>query len=185
MADLGNFNPNEVPPDERGPMDPLPPGKYELAVVESDLVQSKSGKGDILKLTHEVTSGPFVNRKIWSQHNFRHDNPEAQRIGQREIANLCEAIGHNGPLTDSTQLHGIVYVGTVGMEYDKTGQYEPKNKIKYFAPANGAAPPQPQQRQAAQPQQRPAAQQQTRPAANATGMKWPSRSTPGQTAFGR
>lgn len=146
MAEM-NFNLDEVPLDDRSPMDPVPPGKYELQVVESEIVRTKSGSGIMLNLTHEIVSGPFANRKIWTRHNYQNANPEAQRIGQREIANLCMAVGHTGVLSDSTELHGIPYMASVGIEKDKNGQYADKNKISRFLPRDGmnVAPMQPRQ----------------------------------------
>ncbi len=139
MANLGGFNPDEVPPDERVSLEPVPPGIYELEVIESELVPTKSGKGDILNLTHQITSGPFANRKIWTRHNFRHENATTQQIGQREISDLCRAIGHTGVIEDSLDLHGIPYQARVGIESDKNGQYADKNVIKRFLARDGAA----------------------------------------------
>jgi hypothetical protein len=138
MADLGGFNPADIPPDERDTLEPVPPGRYDMQVEDSELVEAKSGRGHILKLTHKIVSGPYENRKLWSQHNFRHENAMAQQIGLREIANLCRAIGHEGPLQDSLDLHGIPFVGRVTVE--KQGDYEPRNVIKAFLPPNGAPP---------------------------------------------
>ena len=179
MAEM-NFNPNKVPPDDRGPIDPLPPGKYELAVIESSVVAAKSGNGTLLKLTHQVAIGQYENRKLWSQHNYIHTNETAQRIGQREIADLCAAVGHDGPLTNSDDLHDIVFVATVGIERGQDGQ--DRNTVKRFVAAGNVTP---------QAQQRPSVTQQTAPAA-ATAARpagarpaFLSRGTPGQTAFGR
>ena len=95
-------------------------------------MEAKSGRGQLLKMTHRIVTGPFEGRKIWSQHNYRHENEVAQNIGQREIANLCRAIGHTGPLDDSNDLHGIPYRARVVIEADKSGQYGPRNSIKAF-----------------------------------------------------
>lgn len=168
MAEL-YLNPNDVPPDDRGPMEPVPPGKYELQVIESSVSQTKSGTGIMLNLTHEIVSGAYANRKIWTRHNYQNQNAEAQRIGQREIADLCLAIGHTDALNDSNDLHGIPYMANVGIERDKTGQYPDKNKISRFLPRDGMATVQaPARHQAAASTARPApAQKQaSAPAAN-------------------
>lgn len=181
MANMGGWNPDEVPEDERDNLDPIPPGRYELEVVDSDLVQTKSGKGMLLKLQHRVTSGQFENRRIFTQHNFQHENATAQEIGQREIKNLCAAIGHMGPLEDSNDLHGIPFMASVKIEQDKSGQYEPKNAISRFIPRGGADAA-PAQRQAAAPRQNAApAQRQAAPPANGGGGRpgWMNRASAG------
>jgi hypothetical protein len=182
MAEM-NFNPNEVPEDDRGPMDPVPPGKYELQVVESAVVQTKTGNGVMLNLTHEIVSGPFANRKIWTRHNYQNANPDAQRIGQREIADLCMAVGHTSVLSDSAELHGIPYMATVGIEKDKTGQYADKNKISRFLPRDGAPTVNRPAAQTSRPAATSAPAQAAKPAGNRPAFL--DRRTPGQTAYGR
>ncbi len=135
MANLGGFNPDDVPPDERGSLEPVPAGIYDLEVIESDLVPTKNGSGQLLKLTHQIVSGPYENRLIWSQHNFLNASAKAQEIGQREISDLCRAIGHTGVLEDSNDLHGIPYRARVTVERDEV--YGPKNVIKRFLPRDG------------------------------------------------
>lgn len=162
MASLNGFNPDEVPEDDNGSFEPIPPGRYELEVVDSDLVQTKSGKGMLLKLQHRVVSGPHENRRIFSQHNFQHDNPTAQEIGQREIKHLCAAIGHTGPLEDSNDLHGIAFMASVKIGKTTPEYPDPKNEISRFIPRDGVAGT-----QRAAPAQRPAPTQQQRQAAPA------------------
>lgn len=137
MASLNGFNPDEVPDDDRDSFEPIPPGRYELEVVDSDLVQTKNGKGMLLKLQHRVVSGPFENRRIFSQHNFQHENATAQEIGQREIKQLCAAIGHTGPLEDSNDLHGIAFVASVKIGKTTPDYPDPKNEISRFIPRDG------------------------------------------------
>jgi len=173
MANLGGFNPDDVPVDERDSLEPVPPGRYEMQVEDSDLVEAKSGRGHILKLTHKIVSGPHENRKLWSQHNFRHENAIAQQIGQREIANLCRAVGHVGPLEDSVDLHGIPFVGRVSIE--KQGDYEPRNVIKAFLPLNGAPPAASTQQARPAPAQAAPRQQATPPASGAGKPSWMNR----------
>ena len=185
MAEM-NFNPNDVPPDERGPMDALPPGKYDLMVVESSVVPTRSGQGTLLKLTHQVVAGPFENRKLWSQHNYQHSNAMAQQIGQREIADLCFAIGHSGMLNDSNDLHGIAFTATVGIEKGQDGT--DRNTVKRFLPYVGSPAAQPTTRPAtsSRPDASPTPQQAARPAPATTGNRpaFLGRGTPGQTKFG-
>lgn len=134
MANLGGtFDPNQVPPDERS-FDVIPPGIYEAQVVESDVVKTKAGTGDILKLTWEVISGGYANRKVFDNINIRNPSPKAQEIGQRELADVCEATGA-GAISDSQQLHYKPCLITVGIE--KQEGYDERNTVKRVKPMGG------------------------------------------------
>jgi hypothetical protein len=169
MADLGNvFDPNEVPEDDRN-FEPLPAGEYVCQVIESDLEELKSGKGDALKLTIEVIEGPHANRRLWDRLNIRHDNATAQSIAQRALADLCQAVGV-GAIRDSEELHYKSFVARIAIETDKSGQYEPRNTVKRYKARAGKPPA----AKAAQPQRSAAAQ---RAAASSTGARPWSRSS--------
>lgn len=129
MANLGNFNPDEVKDDR----ELLPDGEYAMQVIESDVVATKSGNGQLLKLTYEVIEGNAARRKLWDQINIAHQSAEAQEIGQRQLKRLCGAIGITGPVSDSEQLHFKPFRGTVATEPGRDG-WGPKNKITGFRP---------------------------------------------------
>lgn len=171
MADLADvfgsdFDPNAVPENDRN-FDPIPGGDYLMQVTESEIVPTKSGEGDILKLTIEVMEGPFENRKIWDNLNIRNPNAQAQSIAQRALADLCIAVGVTG-LRNSDDLHFRPFIGTVKVEPAKDG-YGAQNRMKRYKPRGGVAP---------QAAQRPAPTQNARPAAQpaqagGTRAPWP------------
>jgi hypothetical protein len=137
MADLGDtFDPNAIPEDERN-FDPVPAGEYLLQVVESDL--NRKGNNEMLKLTIDVMDGPFANRKIFENLNIRHENPTAQGIAQRALADLCIAVGVAG-LRNSEELHFKPFIGRVKIQEDKTGQYGPQNRIARYRPRSNQPP---------------------------------------------
>lgn len=137
MANLGAFNPDAVHDEER---ELLPPGMYTAHVMESDLVTTKAGDGQILKLTFEILEGPLAKRRVWENLNIVNRNAQAQDIAQRQLKRLCNAIGHSGVLTDSEQLHFKPMRIRVAVEDDKTGQYAPSNRVKGFEALRGSAP---------------------------------------------
>ncbi len=137
----GKFNPADIPADDRS-FEPIPAGLYKLQVVDSRLQDTKSGSGQMLVLTLDVLEGQYANRKIWDQLNIINDNPEAQRIAQRALADLCLLVGVQS-LTDSEQLHFKPFTARVTIVPDKTGQYGPQNRVRYTvggAQATSAAP---------------------------------------------
>lgn len=148
MAQLGNFNPDQVQDEQR---ELLPPGQYIAQIIESDLVATKTGSGQMLKLTFEIVDGPLAKRRLWENLNIQNSNAQAQEIAQRSLKRICTAVGHQGVLSDSEALHFKPMRIRVSVEEDKSGQYGPQNRIKNFEPVSGnsfagasAPAPQPQ-----------------------------------------
>lgn len=118
----------------------LPAGWYAAQVTESEVVPLKSGNGSALKLTFEVISEGFRNRKLWARLNVRHNNQEAERIAQQQLRELCEAIGL-ARFNDTAELHYKPVQIKVKVRKDDTGQYEDQNEVSGFKPAGGGAVP--------------------------------------------
>lgn len=141
MATLENeFNADEIPEDDRS-FDPIPAGEYLMQVIESDVVETRNKTGDQLVLTLEVIDGPHANRRVWDRLNIRNQNPDAQRIAQRSLADLCLAIGISS-LRNTEDLHFHPFIGKVTIQKDKTGEYGPQNRVRYKV-RGGAAPARP------------------------------------------
>ncbi len=131
MAQI-NFNAASVDTTTR---DPVPSGTYEAVVTGSEIRATKNGLGKGINFTFEILSeGPAKGRKVFSWINWEHPNPEAQRIGQEELARLCKAAGVEN-LTDTEQLHDIPIVITVGKDRSDPS----KTAIKGFSPKARAA----------------------------------------------
>ena len=56
MADLGNFNANQVEPTTE--FETIPAGRYQAMIVESEMKPTKSGSGSYLQLTFQIVEGP-------------------------------------------------------------------------------------------------------------------------------
>lgn len=154
MARLEDFNPDAITDDRPSTFDPLPDGVYTAQVIESDLVAAKTGNGQRLALTYEIVEGPFARRRIWDSLNIIHSNAQAQEIAQRDLKRLCAAVGHQGVLSDSEQLHFKPFRLRVGRDREDTS----RNVRKDFAPVGGqpvgfSQASQPQQRSQPQTQQ--------------------------------
>jgi hypothetical protein len=156
MAEFNeDFNANEVPEDDRS-FEPLAAGDYTMQVIDSDIKPTKTG-GQQLVLTIEVIEGAMSGRRVWDRLNIQNQNPDAQRIAQRSLADLCLAVGI-ASLRNSEDLHFKPFVGKVTIKQDKTGQYGPQNQVRYKP--RGGQPPAAAQRSTApatQPSARPPA----------------------------
>lgn len=144
MAMIQSFNPAEVPADDRS-FGALPAGKYPVVVTESEIKQTKNNDGTYLDCTLEVIEGDGKGRKLWAKFNLQNPNAEAVRIAQRQLADMALAVGHQGELRDSADLHykpliarvEFIPSGTVtksGYRYDQDS-----NDVKGFEKYNGAA----------------------------------------------
>ncbi len=140
MADLGGiFDANIVEPS--APREILPPGDYVVQIVESEMADTKSGNGQMLKLTMDILDGPHVNRKLWDNLNLVNPNAQAVEIAQRTLSAICHATGQI-TVSNSEQLHFKPMVATVKVRPagpDKSGTHrEAQNQIAGYKPANGA-----------------------------------------------
>ena len=164
MASLnGTFDATEVAPAV--PLEVLPPGKYLAHLIESEMLPTKAGDGQLLKLVFEVLDGPAARRKIFDQLNLVNRNEQTVEIAQRTLSAICHAVGQVH-VSDSEQLHFKPLIVTLKVEPAGPDRYgvhrEARNKVGGYAPAQqGAATPPP----AAQPAARPAAGSAPPPAA--------------------
>lgn len=166
MADLGQtFDPQAVPASDRD-FDVIPAGQYQAQIVESEVVDTKARTGKMLKLTWEIMSGQFERRKVFHQINIVNQSAKAQEIGQRELAEICEATGA-GVIKNSDALHFKPVMIRIAIE--KQEGFDDKNIVKRVKPMAGNAPAA-AARPATQPAQQPA-QAQPRPAAAGGGSR--------------
>lgn len=140
MADLGmNLDHESI---ERGlDFSPIPAGEYLAQIKASDVVLTKAGDGKMAKFTFEVVAGPYERRIVFDQVNYQNPNPTAQLIGQQRIKAICEAVGHRGPLRDTSSVESRPMIIRVAIETDKNGVYAPKNVIKGVKAADAGRPP--------------------------------------------
>jgi len=110
----------------------LPRGDYQAAVVESAVVPTASGGGEMLKLTFEVTAGALRRRRVVARLNIVNANATAQRIAQQMLSRLCIAAGLAG-IADSEELHGIAVTIRVDIR-PGSGDYGEQNVIKDYRP---------------------------------------------------
>lgn len=123
------FAPADVPEDERS-FEPIPQGVYKVQAIEAKIEDTKSGSGQMLVLTLEIIDGPFANRRIWDRLNIKNENPQAQSIAVRAMADLCLAIGL-AQVRDTDEFLFKPLSVRVGIRQDKTGQYGPQNTVRY------------------------------------------------------
>jgi len=136
------------PQTEEGsqPFELVPKGKYIAEVVDANIVDTKNGRGQMLKLTWVISGGDYDDRRIFQQIIVQHDSEDAMRFGRQRVKDLCDACGIREKVTDvSVFLHKPCQID-VGIEEDKGGQYDPKNIVRRIKPLialNAPLPPKP------------------------------------------
>ena len=158
MADLSplGFIPAEIE-DMGDGFKVVPPGIYDVVIVESDVKPTRSG-GKMLELKYQIVSGPNAGDFLTDRLNIDNASETAKRIGLSQLKNICDAIGFAGMLKDSNQLHGKVFSVKVVVEKfesnKEAGKMLESNKIekrmkKGSAVASAPAPATEQPRAAA------------------------------------
>ncbi len=136
MAQL-NFDTNTAPKRENN-YELLPAGWYTAQVTESEIVPLKSGLGQALKLTFEVLSDGYRNRKVWARLNIQHrGSPEAERIANEQLRELCESVGIVR-MNDTVELHNKPVQIKVKIRKDDSGQYEDQNEVTGYKSVGGS-----------------------------------------------
>ena len=138
MAQLNqHFDASTVEPSQ--PRELLPPGRYTVQIVQSEMRPTKAGDGQLLWLELDVIEGPHQGRKIWDQLNLVNRSQQTVEIAQRTLSAICHAVGQL-QVSDSEQLHFRPVVANVVVEADsRDGHLAPhekrkQNKVKGYAP---------------------------------------------------
>ena len=136
MADLRGFDANQVEPS--ADFEPIPAGKYEAVITESEMKPTKSGTGHYLQLTFQVIEGEFKNRFLWARLSLDNPNATAVQIARAELSAICRAVGVMAP-NDSTELHNLPLVISVKCKKrDDTGELT--NEIKGYSEKESKPP---------------------------------------------
>jgi hypothetical protein len=142
MAQL-NIDVSTIEPREAFEL--LPKGRYEAMITASEECPNKAGTGSYIKLELTITDGPFAGRKVWDNLNLDNPSKKAVKIAKETLAAICAAVGINGVVRDSEDLHDKPLAIDVTQEIG--GQYE-NNRVKAYL-SLGAKQPAPAPRAAA------------------------------------
>lgn len=128
MANIGHFDADTV--DTNITTDPVPPGKYLLAITASDVKQVKGKADKYIHLEHTVLDGQYSGRKVFNNLNMWNSNPQATKIAEAHFACLCKAVGKR-QVRDTAELHSIPFYAEIEVEAGKDGN-RPQNRIKKY-----------------------------------------------------
>ncbi len=142
MAQLGTtFDATQVQPNQ--PFEVIPPGKYVVQIVASEMKSTKNGDGQYLWLEMDIIDGEYATRKLWDRLNIVNQNAQAVEIAQRALSAICHATGQLH-VSDSEELHFKPMIATVKVRPARTDNgktFDPSNEIRGYEPTGGFVAP--------------------------------------------
>lgn len=144
MAQLGQtFDVNELPQSTGGNYDPLPEGYYDAHITQAELVPTKDGTGQYIKLRLDITGPSHQGRVVFSNINIRNASAKAEEIGRQQLGELMRAIGL-ARVQDTDQLVGTHVNAKLTVREARTDAasgktYGASNEVRAYKAINGAA----------------------------------------------
>ena len=135
MANLNNFNANEVEPNVG--FEPVPANKYIAMITASEMKPTKNGDGSYLELELTILDGPYKDRKVWDRLCLNHPNSQTVKIARGYLSAICRAVGVMQP-KDSCELHNIPMCITVKCK-KRDDNDEITNEVRGYAKKESAA----------------------------------------------
>jgi hypothetical protein len=120
--------------EEGSSFDLLPVGSYSAQVVDACVAKPQSGDGYYVGLSWQVTEGEYENRYVFQRITFLHSSVQAVTIGRHQFKDLCVATGVSEQVTDVSVFKFIPCTIKVGIERDKQGIYDDKNRVSRVKP---------------------------------------------------
>lgn len=108
----------------------VPAGWYTAVIAQSATKQTKAGTGSYLSLMFKIFGGDFNGRTVWINLNLDNPNAIAVEIAERELANICKAVGILAP-DEPDELHGIPLRIKVAIR-PETSTFPEGNDVKGF-----------------------------------------------------
>ena len=130
MADLNGFNANDYE-DDFMDFEPIPAGKYPMAITASELKPTKAGDGSYIELELTVVDGEFEGRKVWDRLCINHPKEQTQTIARGKLSSICKAVDVISP-QDSCELHNIPMLVKVKQK-KREDNGELTNEVSYYS----------------------------------------------------
>ena len=115
---------------------PVPEGSYLAEIVDQDEKENSKKSGRLVHVKWEIAEGEHLGRWVAEWINYIHKSKDAQRIGERQLKKLCDALGINGVTDTEAQLQGKRAIITVGTDKND----DSRNVVFSYAPVQQSAP---------------------------------------------
>jgi hypothetical protein len=115
----------------------VPPGWYEADIHKAELMTTKKGTGEYIKIRFDILGPSHQGRVVFSQINIRNENPRAESIGREQLGELIAALGLKD-VSNTEQLVGRLQIKVTIKPAD--ADFDARNEIKGFKPIEHNAP---------------------------------------------
>lgn len=135
MAELPDvFLPEEA---DDNPFAPIDERWYLADIIKSEVKATKNKDGKYIAFTFKVdeSEGESSGRQLYTNLNIVNKNETAVKIARSDLKAICGAVGHEGELEDTEDLHNITLAIKVTIK-PETSQWPAKNELKAFRPAS-------------------------------------------------
>ena len=118
--------------------DIIPAGWYQAKITDADLKTTKAGNGQYIAVRFDIVGPTHQGRVVWCNLNIKSQNPKAEDIGRKQLAQLMGAIGLK-KVSDTDQLIGGELSIKVAVRISE--QYGDSNDVKGFKAISGSEMP--------------------------------------------
>lgn len=116
--------------------EPIPAGVYLAEITKTQIKDTKDKTGKYISVQFKIVEGEFAKRFIFTNLNIVNKNPIAVEIANKELKSICLAVGFDGELEDTEDLHEIP-LGIKVVIKEASGKWPASNEIKrYYAEAD-------------------------------------------------
>jgi len=86
---------------------PLPPGDYPVAIVDSEVKETRTGEQQIV-FSYEIQDGDHKGETVFDRLSLWSNNPKVADFAQRRLKTIAIACGHRNPnmVSDTSEFHG-------------------------------------------------------------------------------
>lgn len=141
---------------EFGSYQPVPPGEYEVEIINSDIKQTRSGENQVVFI-YEIANGDYRGMQVFDRLSLFSMDPRVKEMSQRKLKTIAISCGLPNPnyVADTAEFHGRHMITKLaireynGNQYQDVKSYSPLNSSNRTPAAPRAATP-PQQQAAAQ-----------------------------------
>lgn len=110
-------------------------GWYPAEIVKSEVKQTRDKEGKYLaiqfKIIEDANDEKSEGRFVFTNLNIVNKNETAVKIAHSDLKAICAAVGHEGELEDSVDLHNIPLMINVKVK-PETNDWPAKNEIKGY-----------------------------------------------------
>lgn len=133
--------PNVFVPEDAESMEftVLPAAWYPAELVKSELKDTRTPGGKYLALKFKITDDIVVDgeeiksagRFVFTNLNIVNKNETAVKLAYSDLKALCAAVGHEGELEDTVDIHDIELLIKLSVKAE-TSEWPAKNEIKGY-----------------------------------------------------